>query len=125
MMKELLAKGLVVICKEVQLSMEDRSIRIGANASGNFNTGDHVAQTINWGIQETQVYEKLLNEIKSIPGLTVDEVQDATEILGDLKKKSEEEALRPSLLKRMWDQLPKAVTLLQSAVEVYKNFSSS
>lgn len=124
-MKELLAKGLIVIFNEVKVSMENRSINIGGNASGNFNTGDSVSQNANWGTQETQAYEKLLSEIKNIPGLSTDEAQDASEILNDLKIKSEERTLRPTILQRMWNQLPKAVTLLQSAAEVYKNFSPS
>jgi len=108
------------------VKFNDRSISVTGNVNGSaINAGDHVSQTVNWGTQETQAYEKLQNEIKELSGLNADEAQDAAEILDDLKKKNEEGTLRPSLFKRMWNQLPKAVTLLRSAAEVYNNFNLS
>ncbi|KAF1086166.1 hypothetical protein SPSYN_00907 [Sporotomaculum syntrophicum] len=107
------------------IEINDRQMKITGNVINGsaVNMGDSVSQTVNWGAQEAQTYEKLLSEIKTIPGLSIDEVQDATEILGDLKKKSEEGTLRLTFLQRMWDQLPKAITMLESAIKVYNTLN--
>lgn len=108
------------------VKIDGRHMNITGNVTGSaVNMGEHVSQTVTWGAQEIQAYEKFLSEIKTIPGLKLDEIQDATEILGDLKKKSEEGTLRTSFLQKMWDQLPKTIMMLESAVKVYNTLNPS
>jgi len=121
-----LIKNGTIIIKGNGVFVVNRNITITNSKVDNslLNSGDNVLQKANWGSVESDSLENLIASIKQLKDISSEDKEDTIEVLNDLKAKSENGKLRPSILEKMWNSLPGAVRILGEAKKVFDLFCS-